>query len=680
MTAGKLRVPALVACATGAGVLGALPILWARPGELADRVAVALVIAAYAATALVILLARPGNRVARLMLLGTVAWALGEMLLGWGVQGWARTDPVATGAAHAAVAGTALRGAGWLVLILGVPLIFPDGDTAWPGRRAPRVLLILSIAALALGCIVAPYPLEARLADLRSPTGLPLSAKVLADLLAVTALALAFLTLVVAILGLRVKWRRADALVRQQLLWFAAAFALPLLCLPLAVTPWASPWLFAAVSAPIPIALGIALMQRRLYDIELVISRSLTYLLVFAGAVAIYAGTIAAVGILLRRPGAQWLPWVGAAVVALVFTPLRLGVSSLANRVTYGHWSAPADVLAATERRLRDATDLPGLLQAMVTELADLLRLPHLELVDTHGDVVCRAGQVTARPTEELALTAYGAPVGTMRWASTPLGSNDRRLLDDVARQLGEALHATALVEALRHAQERLVVSREEERKRLRRDLHDGLGPSLAALGMEVDGLRNRMPALRPEQTDTELLALRQGIQRTVLEVRRVVEGLRPPALDELGLDGAVHQLARRLATPGGPAAAPGRPVTIDATVQLNGLPELPAATEVAAFRITQEALTNAIRHANASHVLASITVEDDELVVRVRDDGHGLAASRDDGVGLSAMRERAEELGGSFDIRAEPTIGTTIEARIPLHAAAFPLTTRIRT
>ena len=249
-----------------------------------------------------------------------------------------------------------------------------------------------------------------------------------------------------------------------------------------------------------------------------------------------------------------------------------------------------------------------------------------------------------------------------------------------MARQLGEALHATALVEALRQAQERLVVSREEERKRLRRDLHDGLGPSLAALGMEVDGLRNRMPALRPEQTDTELLALRQGIQRTVLEVRRVVEGLRPPALDELGLDGAVHQLARRLATPAGPAAAPGRPVTIDATVQLNGLPELPAATEVAAFRITQEALTNAIRHANASHVFASITVEDDELVVRVRDDGHGLAGSRDDGVGLSAMRERAEELGGSFDIRAEPTIGTTIEARIPLHAAAFPLTTRIRT
>ena len=679
MTARVLRVPALVACATSAGVLGALPILWARPDELPDRVAVALVIAAYAATALVILLARPGNRVARLMMLGTVVWAAGEALLGWGVQGWARTDPVAAGAAQAAVAGTALRGAGWLVLILGVPLIFPDGDTAWPGRRAPRVLLILSITALMLGCVLAPYPLETRLAHLLSPTGLPVSAGVVADLVAVTAVGLAFVTLVVAVIGLRVKWRRADAVGHQQLLWFAVAFALPLVCLPLAATPWSSPWLFAAVCAPIPIALAVAMLQRRLYDIDLVVSRSLTYLLVFAAAVAIYAGTIAAVGVAFRREGAQWLPWVGAAVVALVFTPLRLGVRSVANRVTYGHWSAPAEVLAATERRLRDATDLPALLQAMVAELADLLRIAHLEVLDTHGDVVCRTGQVTARATEELALTAYGARVGTMRWATTPLGSKDRRLLGAVARQLGEALHATELVEALREAQERLVVTREEERKRLRRELHDGLGPSLAALGMEVDSLRNRVPGLRAEQTDSELLALRHGIQRTVLEVRRVVEGLRPPALDELGLSGAVEQLARRLTTPGATAGGDGVQPTVQATVQLNGLPELPAATEVAAFRITQEALTNAFRHAQASRVCASITVEDDDLVVRVRDDGHGRVESREDGVGLSAMRERAEELGGSFEIHDGPTVGTTIDARIPLHTAKFPLTSRLR-
>jgi signal transduction histidine kinase len=425
--------------------------------------------------------------------------------------------------------------------------------------------------------------------------------------------------------------------------------------------------LFAAVTAPTPVALAVALLQRRLYDIELVLSRSLTYVLVSVAAVAVYAGTIATVGILLQRPGAEWLPWVGATVVALVLTPLRHGVSAVANRITYGHWSAPAEVLAATERRLRDATDLPGLLDAMVTELADLLRLPDLEVLDRHARVVCRAADPVAaatnagRPVEQLALTAYGGPVGTMRWTRTTLGAGDRRLLAAVGRQLGEALHASALVEELRRAQERLVVAREEERKRLRRDLHDGLGPSLAALGLEVDRLRNRVPSLHADQTDAELVSLRTGIQQTVAEVRRVVEGLRPPALDELGLGGAVQQLARRLDSP-----------ETRTSVQVGEHPTLPAATEVAAFRIAQEAMSNAVRHARATHVELTLMVEGGELVVTVRDDGHGRLEPREDGVGLLAMRERAEELGGSVRVVAEPGGGTTVSARLPLPARSL--------
>lgn len=525
----------------------------------------------------------------------------------------------------------------------------------------------LAIGSLVLGSILAPYPLESRVGHLPSPTGLPFTFQVAADLLALGALGLAAGTLVVAIVGLRLKWRTADALQRQQLLWFATAFALPLICLPLAATPYASPWLFAAVSAPTPIALAVALMQRRLYDIELAISRSLTFVLVSVAAVAVYAGTLATVGILLRRPGAEWLPWVGAAVLALVFTPLRIGVRSVANRVTYGHWSSPADVLAVTERRLRDAVDLPGLLDAMVSEVADLLRLPRLEVVDPHGRVVTSSGEPTAGPTEELPLTAFAAPVGTMRWASTPMGAADRKLLTGVGRQLAEALHAATMVEELRRAQERLVVAREAERKRIRRDLHDGLGPSLAALGLQVDGLRNRIRALGEEATDVELVALRSGIQLTVAEVRRVVEGLRPPALDELGLSGAVQQLAYRLASQSD--TVDGGPVTIEASAQLDDAPELSAATEVAAYRIAQEALTNAIRHSEADRVWLSITPEGDDLVVHVRDDGHGDLRPRDGGVGLSAMRERAEELGGSLEIAAEPANGTTIRARLPLPA-----------
>lgn len=656
-----LRVPGLVAVAAGTGTAAVLPAFWALPQERPSVIAVALVLAAYAATGLVILVARSGNRVGRTVVLGTAIWAVGELLLAWGVQGWARTDPPVAGAAHAAVLGTALRGAGWLVLVLGVPLTFVQSVGARAPGRLPRLLAALSISALVLGAMLAPYPLETRLTHLDSPTGLDLGWKWFADVLALAALGLAALTLALAVLGLRAAWRSADPLRRQQVLWFTMAFALPLLSLPVVATPWATPLLFVAVSAPTPVLLGIALLQRRLYDIELVMSRSLTYVLVSVAAVIVYAGTIATVGILLRSRGADWLPWVGAAVVAVLFAPLHVGVRSLANRVTYGHWSAPADVLAATERRLADATDLSGLVDALTAQLADLLRLPCLEVLDARGRVVSRGGAdpPPGGAREQLRLNAYGEPAGTLRWGATSLRLSDRRLLEEVGHQLGEALHAAILTDQLQETRERLVLAREEERKRLRRDLHDGLGPSLAALGLEVDRLRNRVASLGPEQTDTELVRLRSGIQRTVVEVRRLVEGLRPPSLDELGLAGAIAHLARGLA--------------LDVAVDAGELPALPAATEVAAFRIAQEALTNVVHHAGASRVDVAVRAEGPVLTVEVRDDGRGRVEERVGGVGLSAMRERAAELGGTVQVVALPSVGTTVLARLPLPAAPPP-------
>lgn len=674
MGTGAMRVPAVVAVATAAATAGLLPILWALPQEVPSAVGVGLVIVAYAANAAVILVARPGTRVGRTMLLGTAAWAAGELLLAWGVAGWARSDPVVAGAPEAAVLGTGLRGAGWLVLVLGVPLTFPDGRTAWPQRRWPGVLLGLSIGVFALGTLLAPAPLESRIGHLRNPLGLSSVLSPVADLLALAGLALAAVTLAVAVLGLRVRWRQADELGRQQLVWFGVAFALPLLCLPLAATPWASPLLFAAVTAPAPVALAVALLQRRLYDIELVTSRSITYVLVSVIAVCVYAGTVAVVGVVLHRPGAQWLPWVGAAVIALVFTPLRVAVQAFANRVTYGHWAAPVEVLAETERRLRDATDLRALIDTLVGDVARLLRLPHLEVRDERGRVVSQASSpevlsgADARtgprgdPEEELVLTAYGITVGTLSWTGAPLRSSDRRLLEGVGRQLGEALHAAALTEQVQAAHERLVLAREEERKRLRRDLHDGLGPSLAALGLEVERLRNRVPVLDAEQTDEDLVRLRDGIQRTVAEVRRVVEGLRPPVLDELGLGAAVDQLTDRLTR-----AAWRADTQVEATVEVADLPVLPAATEVAAFRIVQEALTNVVHHAGAGRVHVSLAASGRDLVVVVSDDGSGQVEPRSGGVGLSTMRERAEELGGRLEVLAVPGDGTTVTARLPL-------------
>lgn len=660
MAVGSLRTVGLVILGVGAVAGGSLPVLLAGPGATVDTLAVALAIASYVVVAVIILVARPGHRVGRLMLAGGTAWGVGEALLALGIAGLPEDTGASGGiAAIAAVAGTAVRGAGWLGLILGLPLIFPDGHTPWPGRRAPGRLALASVGSFVLGTVLSPIPLEARLEGRANPIGLPPEWGVVAELLALGGLFGAAATLVVALVGLRTRWRRADDLTRQQLIWFAAAFAVPLPFLVLVSTPWAQAWMFALVAIPVPVAVGVAVLQQRLYDIELVVSRSLAYLLLTVLATALYAATIVAVGAFLRRRGEEWLPWVGAGVVAVAFAPLRDALQRVANRVVYGHWAAPADVLAATGRRLRDATDLSALLDTLVHDLGDTMGLRRVELADRAGRILAQHGDED-RDLDELSLTAYGRPVGTLRWVSTPLRPRDRELLARVGEELGAALHATGLIDELRGAQERLVIAREEERKRLRRDLHDGLGPTLAGLTLDVDTLRNRVRAfnaLDARETDAQLLSLRTGIQSAVGEVRRVVEGLRPPALDELGLGAALDHLAQRLTG--------GTRVVVD--LEVAGLAPLPAAAEVAVYRVAQEALTNIVRHSGAQHVWIRVATGPEHVLLEVVDDGHGQPTPRDGGVGLDSMRERAEELGGSVEIAGGAGSGTTVRATIPV-------------
>lgn len=660
MAVGSSRTVGLVILGVGAVAGGSLPAALAGPGATLDRIAVALAIAGYVAVAVIIMVARPGHRVGRLMLAGGTAWGLGEALLAIGVAGWTGADPETPALAVSAVAGIAVRGAGWLALVLGLPLLFPDGSPAWPGRRAPERLALASVGSFVLGTVLSPTPLDTRLEGRANPLGLPPEWGFVADVLALGGLVGTAVTLVVALVGLRSRWRRADELTRQQLFWFAAAFTLPLPFLLLVSTPWARPWMFALVAIPVPVAVGVAVLQQRLYDIELVVARSLAYVLLSVLATALYAATIVAVGVFIRRQGADWLPWVGAGVVAVAFAPLRDAMQRLANRVVHGHWAAPADVLAATGRRLRDASDLRALLDTLVHDLGDTMGLRRVELADREGRILARHGDEVS-DLDELSLTAYGRPVGTLRWVSTPLRARDQALLAAVGEELGAALHAAGLVDELRGAQERLVIAREEERKRLRRDLHDGLGPTLAGLTLDVDTLRNRVRALDVHETDAQLLSLRSGIQAAVGEVRRVVEGLRPPALDELGLGAALDQLAQRLTG--------GTQVVVD--LDTAPLAPLPAAAEVAVYRVAQEALTNAVRHSGARHVRVALAATPGQVVLEVVDDGHGRTAPRDGGVGLGSMRERAEELGGSVEIVGIAGSGTTVRATVPVAFAS---------
>lgn len=438
---------------------------------------------------------------------------------------------------------------------------------------------------------------------------------------------------------------------------YGLAFAAPLALLPFIPTALVQPWMFAAVTVPLPLAVAVAMFQRQLYDVPLVVNRTVTFLGLSAAVAALYAGTVGGVGALLHERGASWLPWVAAGVVTVAFAPLRNALQRGVNRLTYGQAASPAEVLAATGRRLADAADVSGLLHTLTDEVRSSLNLAAVELRGARGQLLAASGAPEATMVEA-PLSAYGRPVGTLRWSPTRLRPSERQLLDDLAAQLGGVVHAAGLVEDLREAQDRLVRAREDERRRLRRDLHDGLGPTLAALTLQVDTVRNLLA--RGTDADAELLRLRSGVASTVLDVRRLVEGLRPPALDELGLDGALAQLAERVTL--------GSDLAVDVSLP-PALPLIPAAVEVAAYRVTQEALGNAVRHSGATASRVALHVEDDGIRLEVSDNGSGAVHPRPGGLGLASMHERAAELGGRLSIRTGPARGTVVDLWLPRSA-----------
>ncbi len=636
--------------AGGTAATGALASLLLADGSRSrfDDLAIAIVILTCTVVGVVLQVARPENRVGTVMLAGSVAWGVGEGLLAWGIDGLAST-PGSSTYVLLAVIGTAARGVGWLLLVLVLPVIFPDGRAE--SRLAAR-LATGCVVAFAAGSLLAPVPLEERLTDTENPIGLPDSWSMLADLLAVGALALAGLVIVLAIRSLVHRWRIGDVLRRQQVLVFGIAFALPLALLPFMPTPWIQPWMFALVTLPIPVAVAVAVLQRRLYDIPLALNKTLTYVLLSAALAILYAAVVVGVGVMLRDRGATWLPLAAAGVVAVAFAPLRDSLQRGVNRLTYGRWSAPAEVLGDTGRRLGDAADGPALLDALTDELVGGLGLRRAEVRDQAGRMLASSGP-DEQPTEQLPLLAYGEQVGVLCWSGRPLRPSEQHLMSDLAHQIGGVVHAAALVEDLRRAQEQLVVAREQERRRLRNDLHDGLGPALAGLGLQVDTVQTLLADGR--SADERLVSLRRGISATVSEVRRIVEGLRPPAIDELGLFGAMAELGRELAVPSGLSLELALP---------EQHPALPAAVEVAAYRVAQEAITNVVRHACATRCRVAATVSDERLVLEVQDDGRG-GAGVNGGIGLRSMRDRADEIGGTVEI-ASTDCGTRVTLSLP--------------
>jgi signal transduction histidine kinase len=366
-------------------------------------------------------------------------------------------------------------------------------------------------------------------------------------------------------------------------------------------------------------------------------------------------------GTLFRSSDNLLISLVATGVVAALFQPLRERLQRGVNRLLYGERDEPYTVLTRLVRQLETAVALESIIPTIVETLARSLRLPYVAIAAQREDgraIIAAHGAPVNAPVM-LPLLFQNEPVGELllapRAPDEPLGPADRRLIEDVASQAGVVLHAVEVTTALRRSRQRLVTAREEERLRMRRDLHDGLGPTLAALPLRIDTARTLMQR-DPAAADQVLVELKQQTQAAVQDIRQLVYALRPPALDQLGLVPALRDLAAR-------APASGVEIGVEAP---DALPALPAAVEVAIYRIVQEALTNVARHANARLCVVRLAL-DDGITVEIRDDGKGLPPSPRLGVGLQSMRERAEELGGECAVESAPDGGTRVWVWLPL-------------
>ena len=601
---------------------------------------------------------RPRNPVGWLFLAGGILYAVSAgaiQLVGFGASaGWN---------AEGLRLGASLFEFAWpLAIGLCLPvalLLFPDGRP--PGPRW-RWLIWAIVAEAVLFELMAASPDSMRFGGRVVTPYLTLPGyHRLAAVWAVTNIAwAAILALVLA--SLVVRYRRGGDVERRQLLWLVLAVVIVLVY---AGVAWgifsAGPGLGLRVSPLIPAAVTIGILRYQLLDIRLVLSRTLVYGVLTVAAAAVYAGLVAVLDVLVRSRVNLGSAIAASIVIAIGFNPARIRLQRLIDRALYGDRRDPVRAVSLVGERLAGtgASGLPGVLEA----LCDSLRLPFAAV--RYGPAEVAAHGRAPELLHSTGLSYDGVRIGELivglRTGQRRLGAPDIAVLELLAGPLALALHATALSAALQESRVSIVAAREEERRRLRRDLHDGLGPVLTGIAFKADAAGNTLTA-DPARAGELLGQLRADTTAAIGDIRRLVYGLRPPALDDLGLIGSLRQQSARLAQrPDGSSVA----VELDAP---EDMPPLPAAVEVAAYRIITEAMTNAARHSGATSIAVRLALpEGGALRIEVGDDGVGPRSPWQAGFGLISMRERAAELGGSCEAGPAPGGGGRVTASLPL-------------
>ena len=620
-----------------------------------------------AASAAWVLRERPGDRVGLVLGAVAVVWSVDGALSGWLAHGHAH-DSVGTDAAFWFVA---RFGAVLLSGLVALLLLYPTGRLLGGRWRPLSATVLVASFALPLMLVLAPddvvytTPVPGVSTEL---VHLPVTDGVAETLLHLGQV-LTLGSIAVAVALLWVRHRHADPRERTQIRWLLWAGIMCVLLVlagaTLSVSGGFTTVLLDVAVITLAASLAVGLLRPGLGDVDALVAWTLTTAVVAAIVIGIDLAVLAAGTALLGdRLDQRDVTLVVLVLAVVVYGPLRGWLGGLVHRLLLGRRNDRYRAVSALAARLETIGTVDEQLPALASAVADTFKVRYVrvEVLTPDGGLLSASHGTPPAEVQEIDIAYQDERIGRLvlpvQGYRSMLSRRDQGLLVDLVRQAAVAIRARLLATELQASRERLVLGREDDRRRIRRDLHDGLGPVLGGVALRLQAAGNAI--------DTDPARARElvGLARTEVsdaldDVRRLVHDLRPPALDDLGLEAAVRQQADRVRS------------EVDVDVTAEGATGLPAAVEVAAYRIVSEALANVVKHAGASHVDVRLEGDAGGLTVTVADDGRGIGPDVTAGVGLLSLRERAEELGGRCEVVCPESGGTTVRALLPYGAAA---------
>ncbi len=565
-------------------------------------------------------------------------------------------------------------------------LLYPDGALPSPRWRPVGWLSAAAIFVVTVPLAAATWGLpDADLLNQTSPaTGFRPVAYAISQVGTVAALPIVF----ACVTSLWLRLRHASGEARQQIKWFAYGAVIWVAGVVTDGFLTGGSWISVLVAPAVPIAAGVAILKYRLYDIDVVISRTLVYGTLAVFITAVYVGIAVGFGALVGGGGKPnlGLSILATAIVAIGFQPVRERLQRVANRLVYGKRATPYEVLSQFSERVAESYATDDVLPRMARVLAEGTGAQRADVwlrsggtlraaaswpagVTSAQSIALSNGSISALPNGDRVVEVrqqnelLGA-LSVSKRSGEPLTPIEEKLLDDLAHQAGLVLKNVGLsadlaarLEELRASRQRLVAAQDDERRRLERNLHDGAQQHLVALKVKL-GLVEMQALKDPDKARATLSGLKRDADEALETLRDLARGIYPPLLADRGLGVAIESQARRATVP----------VAVDAV----GIARYPQEVEAAVYFCVLEALQNVMKYAHAAQVTIRLTNEDSRLCFAVEDDGRGfdVAAARR-GAGLTNMQDRLDSLGGSLSISSIPGRGTLVSGVLVAEALA---------